>query len=237
MLSGLTKQEQHILLILIIIITAGLGFRHIQESRDKNLVYIDTTGQDIPESSLSGVDKSADATGWNLSGSAGTKSPDTSSLVPPKKDINTATVEDFDAVPGIGKTRAQAIIQYRDRMGGFKSLEQVKDIAGVGKKMFALLENNFFVEEETPARAADGYPDQAPPAAPQQTSSAHGFVNINTASVQQLCTLEGIGETLAQRIIEYREKYGGFKSIEELKDVHGIGDGKFSLNKDRITIY
>lgn len=48
-------------------------------------------------------------------------------------------------------------------------------------------------------------------------------VNLNTATAEDLQQLKGIGEVLAGRIIEYRETYGGFRSVEELLDVKGVG--------------
>ena len=50
------------------------------------------------------------------------------------------------------------------------------------------------------------------------------LVNLNTATAEQLMTLPGIGETLAQRIIQYRHEHGTFQSIGELANVNGIGD-------------
>lgn len=61
-------------------------------------------------------------------------------------------------------------------------------------------------------------------------------VNINTANVEKLQTLPGIGESTAKKIIEYRDKNGKFKNIEELKNVSGIGESKFNSLKDKITI-
>lgn len=61
-------------------------------------------------------------------------------------------------------------------------------------------------------------------------------VNINTASQSELDGLPGIGDSIAQRIIDYREQNGNFKSIEELKEVKGIGKAKFEEIKDRVTI-
>ncbi len=51
-----------------------------------------------------------------------------------------------------------------------------------------------------------------------------GKVNINTATAQQLTTLPGVGEKLAGRILEYRQKAGSFKSAQELLNVKGIGE-------------
>ena len=61
-------------------------------------------------------------------------------------------------------------------------------------------------------------------------------ISINTATLEQLQTLPGIGESKAQNIIKYREEHGGFKSIEELKEVNGIGDSIFVKIKENITL-
>lgn len=62
------------------------------------------------------------------------------------------------------------------------------------------------------------------------------IVNINTASISELKTLTGIGESKAKAIISYREKNGGFKSIDEIKKVSGIGNATYEKFKDNITI-
>lgn len=67
-------------------------------------------------------------------------------------------------------------------------------------------------------------------------SSSGDLVNINTADAERLATLKGIGPALAQRIIDYREQNGAFKSIDEIKNVRGIGQKKFDAFKDKITI-
>ena len=51
-----------------------------------------------------------------------------------------------------------------------------------------------------------------------------GKVNINTATAQQLTVLPGVGEKLAARIVDYRQKSGGFKNVSELMNVQGIGE-------------
>ena len=62
------------------------------------------------------------------------------------------------------------------------------------------------------------------------------YVNINTADKSKLMTLTGIGEAKAEAIIQYREEHGGFRSIEELKQIEGIKDGVFNKIKDKITV-
>ncbi len=71
---------------------------------------------------------------------------------------------------------------------------------------------------------------------PDPENDFQGIVNINTASVDELCKLPGIGEKIAERIIEYRDSIDGFESVDELKNVEGIGDSKFNKIKYNLTI-
>ena len=61
-------------------------------------------------------------------------------------------------------------------------------------------------------------------------------VNINTASQQELETLTGVGPSIASKIVEYRKQNGLFKTIDDIKNVSGIGDNKFESFKDEICV-
>src|SRR2546428_8783060 len=61
-------------------------------------------------------------------------------------------------------------------------------------------------------------------------------VNINTASVKQLATLDGIGPKLAEKIVEYRDAHGPFKKPEEVRKVQGLGAGLWEKNRSRIVV-
>lgn len=62
------------------------------------------------------------------------------------------------------------------------------------------------------------------------------MVDINSADVETLATLDGVGEVLAQRIIDYREENGEFENVEELREVKGVGDAILAANRERLCV-
>ena len=72
--------------------------------------------------------------------------------------------------------------------------------------------------------------------APAPKASASGPLNLNTATVAQLEALPGIGKSVAERILEYRDKSGGFKKVEDLMNVRGIGEKSFLKLKPLVTV-
>lgn len=72
--------------------------------------------------------------------------------------------------------------------------------------------------------------------APSKNSEQKEQVDLNTADVSKLQTLDGIGQKKAEKIIEYRKEHGNFKEITDLKKISGIGDKIFNAIKDRILV-
>lgn len=78
----------------------------------------------------------------------------------------------------------------------------------------------------------------APPSGPTGGSgaSAGALINLNSATAEQLDALPGVGPVLAQRIVDWRTQHGRFDSIDQLRDVPGIGDAKFAEIRALVTI-
>jgi len=81
-----------------------------------------------------------------------------------------------------------------------------------------------------PGAAVPGPAAGAPGAAPG------GPLNLNAATLAELDALPGVGPVLAQRILDYRTKHGGFRTVEELRKVEGLGEARYAQLKDLVTV-
>ena len=75
-----------------------------------------------------------------------------------------------------------------------------------------------------------------PAFAAESTTGIEGVVNVNTASVEELQVLPGVGESRALQIVEMRKQRGGFSSVDELKEVRGIGDSMLDRLRGHVTL-
>lgn len=107
----------------------------------------------------------------------------------------------------------------------------------------ALNRARFLVDGEQLLVGVDPPPGAAPPPPGQAGANAAPAagaggptapVSLNTATVEQLDTLPGVGPVLAQHIVEHRTRNGGFRSVEELREVNGIGDRRFADLRDLV---
>lgn len=124
-------------------------------------------------------------------------------------DINEAGPVELSALPGIGPARAARIVEEREKRGGYRSLNELLEVPGIGQKTLDSLRG--FLLPLVSETAVD-------------RSEGEGPVDLNQATSEELEGLPGIGEILADRILAYRETRGPFRSLEDLKNVEGIGE-------------
>lgn len=107
-----------------------------------------------------------------------------------------------------------------------------------GTKTDALNRARFLVDGEHLLVGAPAPPGAAPaggdPGAAAAAGSPSAPVSLSTATLDQLDGLPGVGPVLAQHIIDYRTRNGGFRSVDELREVNGIGDRRFADLRDRV---
>jgi competence protein ComEA len=131
-----------------------------------------------------------------------------------------------------GKVRHPGVFKLHN---GTRVVDAVRAAGGVrpGTSMDSL---NLAAKLTDGQQVAVGVPAVAgAPAAQDGTGAASAPVDLNTATVEQLQTLSGIGPVLAQRIIDYRTAHGPFASVGGLQQVGGIGPSKFAELKDHVT--
>ncbi|MFG3123172.1 helix-hairpin-helix domain-containing protein [Streptomyces sp. NPDC048201] len=138
-----------------------------------------------------------------------------------------------------GKVRDPGI---RRLPSGSRVADALKAAGGVrpGVRAEGLNRARFLVDGEQIVVGASGVPVPAGPGVAGSGAAVHAGggsavpVSLGTATVEQLDTLPGVGPVLAQRIIDYRTRHGGFRSVDELRQVDGIGDRRFSDLRARV---
>ena len=124
---------------------------------------------------------------------------------------------------------------YRLRAGA--RVSDAVDRAGGATRRADLSQVNLAAQVEdgrqilVPRRVAAGA--AAPPAAPGQPTAP---VNLNTATLEQLDALSGVGPVTAQKIVDYREEHGGFGSVDELDQVPGIGEKRLTALREHLRV-
>jgi len=152
----------------------------------------------------------------------------------PSLDLNQADHAQLLQLPGVGDNLARRIETYRVEHHGFRQVEELRNVPGIGPKMLEKLRGFLYVET---ARSDEEDDPLAEPirriTMPEKSEKKHLFVrknkatpaepiDVNHAKAVDLQRLPGIGPTLSQRIVEARAKQL-FRSVEDLRRVRGIG--------------
>ena len=149
-------------------------------------------------------------------------------------DLNTAAESEIATLPGIGPSKARAIVEYRAEHGAIRTLEELDDVPGIGPATIANLRGLVSVDAPATPTVPPAEPTSRAPIASATGARAH--VNINAASEADLATLPGIGPVQAQAIVEHRNAHGPFASCDALLQVPGIGSATLAGLVDHCTV-
>lgn len=172
----------------------------------------------------------------------------TDTLILFRFDPNTASLEELKRL-GLKQKVAQTIINYRNRGGKFRSKEDLKKIYGLTEGDYLRLEHWVSIRESEkkampPENSSiaifETEPNAALPSTPNQNNNRHSFsestfenpiVDVNQASQEEWQKLKGIGPAYSRRIVNFRDKLGGFYSIEQVGETQGLPDSVFQKIK------
>lgn len=118
---------------------------------------------------------------------------------PPVIDINTADVEEWKSLPGIGEALSNRIIKYRDKAGGFARMEELSGVYGLQDSVVNQLKPFLRINQQTVPK-----------------------ISLNRASAYLLALKTGIPETIAKDIVRLRQAKGNYANFEELKQVTNL---------------
>ncbi|HEY6955315.1 MAG TPA: helix-hairpin-helix domain-containing protein [Flavisolibacter sp.] len=127
-------------------------------------------------------------------------------------DINQADTSAFIALPGIGSKLAARIVNFRDKLGGFYSIDQVAETYGLPDSTFQTIKTSL------------------------QLSGSVKTINVNTATKDELKAHPYIRWNLANAIVEYRNQHGSFKGLDELKNIAVIDEVTFEKIKHYLSV-
>jgi competence protein ComEA len=146
---------------------------------------------------------------------------------PTKIDVNSATAETLMTLPGISETVAKGIVAARP----YKKTEELMDkVKGIGEKTYEKIKDQIVAN---PVKKAADKTDTKPASASKaDDKKTEGPIDINSATLEQLMTLPGIGEVIGQRIIDARPYAKPEELIEKVK---GIGEKTYGKIKDQIV--
>ncbi|XP_055276856.1 endonuclease/exonuclease/phosphatase family domain-containing protein 1 isoform X2 [Moschus berezovskii] len=145
-------------------------------------------------------------------------------------NINTATEEELMTLPGVTRAVARSIVEYREYIGGFKKVEDLALVSGVGATKLEQVKFEICVSSK--GSSAQHSPsslrrDLMAEQQPHHLATAAAVpltprVNINTATPAQLMSVRGLTEKMAVSIVDYRREHGPFRSVEDLVRMGGI---------------
>ncbi|MFD7280299.1 helix-hairpin-helix domain-containing protein [Streptomyces sp. NPDC059862] len=204
-------------LTVVLVVAAGFAVQHFWTGRTQSVQAPEVVKAAAPY----GVQEAEPAASGSPPGPAGATGTPVAEIV---VDVSGKVRE-----PGIHRLPAGSRVADALRAAG--GVRPGTDIDGLNRARL-LVDGEQVVVGGPPPVSAPGAPAGVPAGAAPGVPA--GPVSLNTATVEQLDTLPGVGPVLAQHIIDYRTQHGGFRSVDELREVNGIGERRFADLRDLV---
>lgn len=149
--------------------------------------------------------------------------------------LNHASAIDFQAISGIGKQTAANIISYRNQHNGFRSINQLTQVNGIGDKRVEDIVA--YIQQSFKGKPAIFQRIMSDNNSNEQEKTLTKPISINQANSEQLQSVLGIGPHIAKLIIDERSKRsGGFRSWNQLRNISGLGASRIELLQQHFTL-
>ena len=180
--------------------------------------------------------------------------PDAAELVFPEEaepeisyplDLNAATAEELETLPGVGAILAERIVSYREAVGGFQTLEELQQVNGIGSGIYSQIAPYLFIigelqtispESELPEATDAAAPELEPETAPESASASIPRLDINIATAEDFQKLPNVTQEQAEAIVRLRTQIQYFQNIYELLYADGMTDRLFLSLRDYLYV-
>lgn len=180
--------------------------------------------------------------------------PDAAELVFPEEaepeisyplDLNAATAEELETLPGVGAILAERIVSYREAVGGFQTLEELQQVNGIGSGIYSQIAPYLFIigelqtispESELPEATDATAPELEPETAPESASASIPRLDINIATAEDFQKLPNVTQEQAEAIVRLRTQIQYFQNIYELLYADGMTDRLFLSIRDYLYV-
>lgn len=160
-------------------------------------------------------------------------------------DLNAATAEELETLPGVGAILAERIVSYREAVGGFQTLEELQQVNGIGSGIYSQIAPYLFIigelqtispESELPEATDAAAPELEPETAPESASASIPRLDINIATAEDFQKLPNVTPEQAEAIVRLRTQIQYFQNIYELLYADGMTDRLFLLIRDYLYV-
>ena len=160
-------------------------------------------------------------------------------------DLNAATAEELETLPGVGAILAERIVSYREAGGGFQTLEELQQVNGIGSGIYFQIAPYLFIigelqtispESELPEATDAAAPELEPETAPESASASIPRLDINIATAEDFQKLPNVTQEQAEAIVRLRTQIQYFQNIYELLYADGMTDRLFLSIRDYLYV-